>query len=227
MHNSLIIGGAPLIDRCARPRSPKAKRDLIPAAPAFATPCILPAILAGFYCPTRECVPSKELSTESDPNSTILFRNGPVFVAFCRVIAVAAVIMAGLMALYVIVPLSPLAGINFARALQAFCWALAAYSVASFCPYLWAYSSRLGFYHVQLDPHGVEFLFGTKTNPNPVRIAWDQVRAIQHKHIAGAHEYTVLAKDGSSARFSSNTFFHTKKIAQLIAARAHLSIEDL
>jgi hypothetical protein len=80
---------------------------------------------------------------------------------------------------------------------------------------------------VQLDPYGVEFLFGTKTNPNPVRIAWDQVRAIQHKHVAGAHEYTVLAKDGSSARFSSSTFFHTKKIAQLIAERAHLSIQEL
>ncbi len=169
----------------------------------------------------------KQLSTEPDSNSTILFRNGAVFVAFCRVIAVAAAIMAGLMALYVIVPLLPLAGINFARVFQAFCWAAAAYSVASFCPYLWTYGNRLSFYHVQLDPSGVEFLFGTKANPNPVRIAWDQVRAIQHKHVAGAHEYTVLAKDGSPARFSSNTFFHTKKIAQLIAARAHLSIENL
>jgi hypothetical protein len=169
----------------------------------------------------------KQLPTESEPNSTILFRNGPVFVAFCRVIAVVSAIMGGLMALYAIVPLFPLAGINFARAFQALCWALGAYAIASFCPYLWAYGNRLSFYHVQLDPYGVEFLFGTKTNPNPVRMAWDQIHAIQHKHVAGAHQYTVLGKDGSSAILSSNTFFHTKKIAQLIAARAHLSIENL
>ncbi len=167
------------------------------------------------------------MPTDSDSNSTILFRNGPVFVAFCRVIAVAAAIMAGLMALYVIVPLFPLAGMNFARAFQAFCWALAAYSVFSFCPYLWAYGNRLSFYYVQLDPHGVEFLFGTKANPNRVRMAWDQIRAIQHKHIAGDNQYTVLAKDGSSAILSSRIFFHTKKIAQQIAARAHLSVEEL
>jgi hypothetical protein len=167
------------------------------------------------------------LSTESNPNSTILFRNGAIFVAFCRIVSVAAAILAGLMALYVIVSLFPLAGITWARAFQAFCWALGAYSIGSICPYLWAYGNRLGFYHVQLDPYGVEFLFGTKTNPNPVRMAWDQVRAIQHLRVVGAHQYTVLGKDGSSAILSSNTFFHTKKIAQLIAARAHLSIEEI
>jgi hypothetical protein len=169
----------------------------------------------------------KQLSTEPDPASTILFRNGAVFVAFCRVIALASSLMAGVMALYVIVSLFPLAGMNFARAFQAFCWGLGAYSIGSFCPYLWAYGNRLGFYHVQLDPYGVEFLFGSKAKPVLVRMPWDQIRAIQHTHIAGAHKYTVLAKDGSSAILSSNIFFHTKKIAQLIAARAHLSIEEI
>ena len=183
--------------------------------------------------PARLCRPSlhrghlNKLSTDSSPTSTVLFRNGAVFVAFCRVIAVFSAIMAGLMALFVIVSLFPLAGMNLARAFQAFCWALGAYSIGSFCPYLWAYGSRLGFYHVQLDPDGVEFLFGSKANPNPVRIAWDQVRAVQHMRVAGAHQYAVLAKDGSSAILSSNTFFHTRKIAQLIAARAHLSVEEL
>lgn len=169
----------------------------------------------------------KELSTESNPNSTILFRNGAIFVAFCRAVSVAAAILAAFMALCVIVALFPLAGMTFARALQALCWFFGAFSFASICPYLWAYGNRLSFYHVQLDPYGVEFLFGSKANPNPVRMAWDQVRTIEHRRVAGAHEFTVLAKDGSSARFSSSTFFHTKKIAQLIAARAHLPIENL
>jgi hypothetical protein len=56
---------------------------------------------------------------------------------------------------------------------------------------------------------------------------WDQIRAIQHNHVANADLYTVLGKDGSSARFSSDTFFHSKTIARLIADRAHLSIEEL
>lgn len=169
----------------------------------------------------------KQLSPESEPNSTILFRNGGVFLAFCRVVSVATAILAGLMALFVIVALFPLAGMTWARALQALCWFFGAFSFASLCPYLWTYGNRLSFYHVQLDPYGVEFLFGSKANPQPVRMAWDQVRAVQHMRIAGAHQYAVLAKDGSSAILSSSIFFHTKKIAQLIAARAHLSIENL
>jgi hypothetical protein len=169
----------------------------------------------------------KELSAESSPNSTVLFRNGAIFVAFCRVVSVAAAILAGFMALLVIVALFPPAGMTWARALQALCWFLGAFSFASICPYLWTYGNRLSFYHVQLDPYGVEFLFGTEANPNRVRMAWDQVRAVRHMRVAGAHQYRVLAKDGSSATLSSSTFFHTKKIAQLIAARAHLSIEYL
>jgi hypothetical protein len=131
------------------------------------------------------------------------------------------------MGLFVIVSLFPLAGITWARALQALCWFFGAFSFASMCPYLWTYGNRLSFYHVQLDPYGVEFLFGTKNNPNRVRMAWDQVRAVQHMRVAGAHQYTVVAKDGSSATLSSSIFFHTKKIAQLIAARAHISVEDV
>ena len=167
------------------------------------------------------------LSPESEPNSTILFRNGAVFVAFCSTVSVATAVLAAFMGLFVIVSLFPLAGITWARALQALCWFFGAFSFASMCPYLWTYGNRLSFYHVQLDPYGVEFLFGTKNNPNRVRMAWDQVRAVQHMRVAGAHQYTVVAKDGSSATLSSSIFFHTKKIAQLIAARAHISVEDV
>ncbi len=156
-----------------------------------------------------------------------MFRNGGVFVAFCRAVSAACAILAGFMAILILVALFPLAGMTFARALQALCWFFAAFSFASLCPYLWAYGNRLGFYHVQLDPYGVEFLFGSKAKPVLVRMPWDQVSAVQHMRIAGAHQYTVLAKDGSSAILSSSIFFHTKKIAQLIATRAHLSIEEI
>jgi hypothetical protein len=169
----------------------------------------------------------KELSAESSPNSTVLFRNGAIFVAFCRTVSVATAVLAALMSLCIIVALFPLAGMTWARALQALCWFFGAFSFASICPYLWTYGNRLGFYHVLLDPYGVEFLFGSKANPKPVRMAWDQVHAVQHQRVAGAHQYTVLAKDGSSAILSSSIFFHTKKIAQLIAARAHLPVEEL
>ena len=164
---------------------------------------------------------------DSVPASSIVFRNGVILVAFCRLVSVGAGLIAACMTVLVFSALFPLTGMNLSRAIQIFWWAFGVLCFVSMCRSMWVYGRRLSFYHVKLDPDSVEFLFGAKDHPELVRMPWDQVRAVQHKRVANAHIYTVLAQNGASATFSSNTFLRSKKIARLIADRAHLSIEEV
>jgi hypothetical protein len=54
---------------------------------------------------------------------------------------------------------------------------------------------------------------------------WGNVASISHRRSGNNQIYTVTAADGSTATFTSYTFFRPKKVARLIAARAGLSIE--
>jgi hypothetical protein len=149
-------------------------------------------------------------------------------IGFMLLVSISAAFMSLCMLMLGLGALFPLHGYTFGRLQNAFWWTFAAVSFATMCPGLWVWGRRMACYKVLLDAMGVEFRFGTKKSPQaPLRMNWDQIKAIQHRRVEKAETYTVLGNDGSSAQFSSYTFFRPKKLAKLIAARASQSIQEI
>jgi hypothetical protein len=134
--------------------------------------------------------------------------------------------MSALMVMMAFSSVFPLSGFSFGRGISIFFYLLGAASFGSMCSALAGYVRRISFYHVQLDMEGVEFLFGTKKKPELVRMQWGQVSAVRFRCEANEYLYTVVGDDGSSASFSSNTFFGAKKIARRIAAHANVPVQE-
>jgi hypothetical protein len=166
------------------------------------------------------------VSTNDDLATPVVYRNGRWFRGFSWTVIVGAALMSALMVMMAFSSVFPLSGFSFGRAISIFFYLVGAASFASMCTALAKYVQRLCFYHVQLDMEGVEFLFGTKKKPELVRMQWAQISAVRYKRVANEHLFTVVGNDGSSASFSSNTFFGAKKIARRIAAHANQLVQE-
>ncbi len=119
----------------------------------------------------------------------------------------------------------PLRDLSAARGSGILTWIAYSVVMSSLCLYLWILLKPMAGCRVFLDGHGATFSLGTKKAPTNLFIAWDQISAIKTRRAGAAREYWVEGKDGSEARFSSNTFFRPKRVARTIAKRAGLAIQ--
>ena len=136
-----------------------------------------------------------------------------------------AAIMCVCMVLIVFSFAFPTSELTADRGWHAFKWGIGALSMGFICPRLWSLGRAMADYQVLLDNRGVTFNLGTKRKPSDLFLAWEQIDAIKHRRNANVHQYYVLGKNGSEARFSSYTFFRPKKVARLIADRTGLAIQ--
>lgn len=173
--------------------------------------------------------PTPEIATqmEFNPSRAVILRNSR-FLCWVTVSgSFFAAIMAACMILIVISRVFLSGEFNVSRAFSALQWALAALFMGYTCTWLWSLGRAMAGYYVQLDERGVTFNLGTKKAPSELFIAWSQLAAIKCKRNVNVQFCQVEGKDGSSATFSSYTFFRPKKVARRIAERAGLSIQKL
>ena len=111
---------------------------------------------------------------------------------------------------------------NLIAALQ---WGVGGLSMLLMCPWLWKKGRAMAGYRVRLEPRGVTFNLGTKKKPSDLFFPWDQITAIKRQRIGSTLQFSVQARDGSEARFSSNTFFQSGTVARQIAERAGVGIQ--
>jgi hypothetical protein len=169
---------------------------------------------------------SAVLAVKDDLTMPVMYKNGKFFAAFSWMVIVGAAVLSVIMVVMAVSALLPLRGFSFGKAIDSVFLLGAAASFGSMSWGLVLYVRRLSFYHVRLDSQGVEFLFGTRKNPERVEMQWDQVCAVQHWRVVNEHRYKVTSKGGSYANFTSNTFFGAKKMARRIAAHANVSIQE-
>jgi hypothetical protein len=155
-----------------------------------------------------------------------VFRNSVLIVALALLFSVACAFLSACMLLLAVGPLFEPAKLTLPSYINMFWWGFGALVFGAMCPSLWKTGRRMGYYRASLDMQGVDFRFGTKSKPQPLRMDWDRIAAVQHKRVSNAHYYTVAGSDGSTASFSTYTFFGAKKLANLIALRAHKTIEE-
>lgn len=169
----------------------------------------------------------KRLNLENDLTSPVVFRNSTLLVALTLVFSVACAFLSGCMLLLTVGPLFEPGRISAAGYINMFWWGFGALVFGSMCPSLWQTGRRMGYYRAELDMQAVDFRFGTKKNPQPLRMEWDKIGAVEHKRTGSAHYYTIAGSDGSTARFSTYSFLGAKKLANLIALRAHKTIVEV
>jgi hypothetical protein len=114
---------------------------------------------------------------------------------------------------------------SFGNLIGALQWGVGGLSMLLMCPWLWKKGRAMADYRVRLEPRGVTFNLGTKKKPSDLFLPWDQITAIKRQRIGNAQQFSVEARDGSEARFSSNTFFQSGTVARQIAERAGLGIQ--
>lgn len=123
--------------------------------------------------------------------------------------------------------LFPLSGMPAGRAFNAAAWGVCGLVMCITCPWLWKLGAGMVNFHVQLDARGVGFNLGTKKQPRQLFMPWDEVAAIQQRRVGNAQEFTVFARNGSQASYSSYTFFRPRHVARAIAERAGLPIQKV
>ena len=67
---------------------------------------------------------------------------------------------------------------------------------------------------------------GPVEKPGKMFMAWNEVASVQQKRVGKIWEFTIVAKDGSWASYTSNSFFRSKHVARTIAERAGLTIQE-
>lgn len=97
---------------------------------------------------------------------------------------------------------------SFGNLIGALQWGVGGLSMLLMCPWLWKKGRAMADYRVRLEPRGVTFNLGTKKKPSDLFLPWDQITAIKRQRIGNTQQFSVVARDGSEARFSSNTFFN-------------------
>jgi hypothetical protein len=115
--------------------------------------------------------------------------------------------------------------LSFGNLIGALQWGVGGLSMLLMCPWLWKKGRAMADYRVRLEPRGVTFNLGTKKKPSDLFLPWDQITAIKRERIGNTQQFSVEARDGSEARFSSNTFFQSGTVARQIAERAGLGIQ--
>jgi hypothetical protein len=121
--------------------------------------------------------------------------------------------------------LSPLSAISFMAVLAAAQWILGGFMFSMTLPFAWKWGARMLSANVKLDARGVDLNLGTKKKPVEMFVEWDQVASVEQKRLGKIWEFTITAKDGSWASYTTNSFFRSKRVARMIAERAGVTIQ--
>jgi len=156
---------------------------------------------------------------------TVVLRNSRIVCWMTMGMGIISVFLGICMMLMVVSLLFPLSAITFMRVLAAAQWGLGGFLMCMMLPYAWKWGRRMLSAHVKLDARGVDLNLGTKKKPVEMFVEWDQVASVEQKRVGKIWEFTITAKDGSWARYTTNTFFRSKRVARMIAERAGLTVQ--
>ena len=121
----------------------------------------------------------------------------------------------------------PISNLTADRGWSAVRWALTLLAMIYMVPWSWRMGRNMAGYQVRLDNRGGDFNLSTKKKPSELFMPWEQVSAIKGRWNGNVQQFVVYGTDGSTATFTSYTFFRPKKLARLIAARTGLPITKL
>lgn len=155
---------------------------------------------------------------------TLVLRNSRIVCWLTMGTGIISVLMGICMMLMVFSLLFPLHVITLMRVFAAVQWGLGGFLMCMMCPWLWKWGTRMLGFNVKLDARGADFNLGTKKKPGELFMAWDQMASVEQKRSGKIWEFTFVAKDGSWASYTSNSFFRSKHVARTIAERAGLTI---
>jgi hypothetical protein len=175
--------------------------------------------------PVAEPVAGKPAEMAEHRARTVVLRNSRIVCWMTMGMGVISVLLGICMMLMVVSLLFPVNAITFMRVIAAFQWGLGGFLMCMMLPWLWKWGTRMLSANVKLDARGVDLNLGTKKKPVEMFVAWDQVASVQQKRLGKIWEFTITAKDGSWASYTTNTFFRSKRVARMIAERAGLTIQ--
>jgi hypothetical protein len=156
---------------------------------------------------------------------TVVLRNSRIVCWMTMGMGVLSVGLGICMMLMVYSLLFPLRAITFMRVLAAAQWGLGGFLMCMMLPWAWKWGTRMLSMHVKLDGRGVDLNLGTKKKPVEMFVEWDQLASVEQKRLGKIWEFTITAKDGSWASYTTNTFFRSKRVARMIAERAGLTVQ--
>jgi hypothetical protein len=163
---------------------------------------------------------------DAAPPKPIVFRNNWIFVAFVFVAWLVFAILALCLLIAAIVNIFPLKGYDSDRLEILLALLSLSLTSATGSAGLWSLGRTMAYAQAHLDSRGVDFLLGTKKNPQQDFFAWDQIATIQ-RDTGWKHSYTVRAKDNRSMQFNMFNFFRPAAVAHQIAAHAGQSIQQI
>ena len=161
---------------------------------------------------------------ESNRAQPVVFRNSKFLCWFTMSGSFFAAIMAICSILMIVAMLFPFSDLTSDRGWIAVKWALSLVAMLVMIPWFWKLGRNMAGYEVWLDHNGANFNLGTKTKASELFLPWDDISAIKGRRNANVQQFVVYGVDGSTATFTSYTFFRPKKLARLIAARTGLAI---
>jgi hypothetical protein len=170
-------------------------------------------------------VPGKPAELAGHSAKTVVLRNSRLVCWMTMGCGIIAVPMGICMVLEGGSLLFPLNAITFLAVLAAAQWILGGFLMSMMLPWAWKWGTRMLSVNVKLDARGVDLNLGTKKKPVEMFVAWDQVASVQQKRLGKIWEFTIVAKDGSWASYTTNSFFRSKRVARTIAERAGLTIQ--
>ena len=156
-----------------------------------------------------------------------VLRNSRILCWITLVFSIAAAFMGICMLLMVFSLLFLQGSLSFGNVIAASQWGLGALSMLLMCRWVWNRGRAMAEYRVKLESRGITFNLGTKKKPSDLFLPWDQITAIKRQRIGNTQQFSVEARDGSEARFSSSAFFRPESVAQQIAERAGIGIQIL
>jgi hypothetical protein len=155
---------------------------------------------------------------------TMVLRNSRLGVALYLLISAGSLFMAGCMALMVVYLLFLSGRLSFMLGMAAAQWGFGAFCFVLMAGYMWKLGRHMARYRVTLDERGVDFKLGTRKKPEEVFMPWDNLILIEQRRVGNSWQFLVKGRDGSSAQFSSYSFFRAKKIVRLISERAGIAV---
>jgi hypothetical protein len=156
---------------------------------------------------------------------TVVLRNSRIVCWLTMGMGIISAFMGICMMLMVVSLLFPLSALTFMRVFAAVQWGLGGFLMCMMCPWLWKWGTRMLNFSVKLDARGVDFNLGTKKQPGKLFMAWENLAAVEQKRVGKIWEFSIVAKDGSWASYTSNSFFRSQHVARTIAEGAGLTVQ--
>jgi hypothetical protein len=159
--------------------------------------------------------------------TTIVFRNNWFFIG---IIFAGWLILATLAVALLITDLTevfPLKGYNFDRLETIILFLSFSLGSATTAAKLWYIFRNMTHAQARLDADGVEFILGTKKDPEIQFFAWDQIASIRHKTSGFNRYYSVIGKDNRSIRLTIFNFFRPGAVAHHLAKATNQTIQKI